>query len=81
MSHIMALGFYSLDYSLLNTTCAGDNSQCIKLCILVCWLNQSTSWSPIIELDWPLQYFYSLYWGVNDVSTIDYGDIICGNPI
>ena len=48
--------------------------------MLVCWLNATTSWTGIIDLSWQFRYFYSLYWGVNIVTTIDYGDIQSGNP-
>jgi hypothetical protein len=45
----------------------------------VCWL-LSSAYSPIIELDWSLRYFYSLYWGVNTITTISYDDITPANP-
>jgi hypothetical protein len=47
----------------------------------VCWLYSATAFSPIINYDWKLQYFYTLYWGVNTIATISYGDIAPNNPI
>lgn len=49
--------------------------------ILVCWLVSSTAYSPIISLDYSLQYLYTLYWGINTITTISYGDIAPNNPI
>ena len=48
---------------------------------LVCWLYSSTAYSPINSLSYPLQYLYTLYWGINTITTISYGDIAPMNPI
>lgn len=48
---------------------------------VVCWLYNSTAYSPIISLPYSLQYLYTLYWGVNTITTISYGDIAPMNPI
>jgi hypothetical protein len=48
---------------------------------VVCWLNNSTAWAGIIELRWTLHYFYSLYWGINTICQISYGDIAPMNPL
>ena len=47
----------------------------------MCWLNSATAYSPIISYDWPIQYFYMMYWGINTITTISYGDIASNNPI
>lgn len=47
---------------------------------IVCWLYESTAYSPIISLDWSLQYFYTLYWGIGVITNIEYGDISPNNP-
>lgn len=47
---------------------------------LVCWLYSSTAYSPINSFDWQIQYFYTLYWGINTMTTISYGDIAPNNP-
>jgi hypothetical protein len=46
----------------------------------VCWLYSATAYSPIMEYGWRLRYFYSLYWGLNTITTISYGDIAANNP-
>ncbi len=48
---------------------------------IVCWLNSSNAYSSIISLSWEWQYFYSIYWGINIVCMIAYGDIAPSNPI
>lgn len=48
---------------------------------LVCWLNSATAFSPIISYDWEIQYFYTVYWGVNTIANISYGDIASANQI
>ena len=46
-----------------------------------CWLYSSTAFVGIIDESWSIQYLYSLYWGVNTMTTISYGDIAGYNPI
>jgi hypothetical protein len=48
---------------------------------LVCWIYSATTYSPIISLSWQWQYMYSLYWGINTITTISYGDIAPNNPL
>lgn len=72
LSHVMGLFFYSLDYYIyINGIYAPQ----------YCWLVASTAYTGIIYQDWSIQYLYSLYWGVNTMTTISYGDIAGGNPI
>jgi hypothetical protein len=47
---------------------------------IVCWIYSSTAFSPIVFLPWAWQYFYSLYWGINTITNISYGDIQGANP-
>lgn len=49
--------------------------------MIVCWLTSSTSYSPISSLSYGWQYFYSLYWGINTITNISYGDISPLNPL
>jgi hypothetical protein len=44
-------------------------------------LNSATTFSPILSYDWQIQYFYTLYWGINTITTISYGDIAPNNPV
>ncbi len=53
----------------------------VHFLMIVCWIFSSTAFSPINTLPWYLQYFYSFYWGINQVTNISYGDIQGGNPI
>lgn len=46
----------------------------------VCWIFNSTAYAPIVNLPWAWQYFYSLYWGINTITNISYGDIQGANP-
>ena len=46
----------------------------------MCWLYSATAYSPIISYQWQIQYFYSVYWGVNTITNISYGDIAANNP-
>ena len=48
---------------------------------LVCWLYSATAYSPIMSYSWNIRYFYSVYWGIDTISTISYGDIAPNNPI
>lgn len=33
-----------------------------------------------MNFGWHIRYFYTLYWGVNTIATISYGDIAPNNP-
>jgi hypothetical protein len=72
LSHVMGLFFYALDYYIyINGIYAPQ----------FCWLYSSTAYTGIIDQPWSIQYLYSLYWGVNTMTTISYGDIAGNNPI
>lgn len=45
------------------------------LLYLVCWLYNAVAYTPIANYSWQIQYFYALYWGVNTVTNISYGDV------
>ena len=79
LSHIVGLIFYAMDYQFLASGYYPPDRTYFLM--KECWLISSTAYSPIIELSWPLQYLYTLYWGVNTISTISYGDIAPLNPI
>ena len=81
LAHLWGIGFYIIDNYLLNQPICVNNPSCKNRSILDCWLNSCTAWSPISGLDWNLQYFYSLYWGINTMCQISYGDIAPNNPI
>jgi hypothetical protein len=34
-----------------------------------------------MSYSWNIRYFYSVYWGIDTISTISYGDIAPNNPI
>ena len=72
LSHAVGLIFYAMDAYFLYTGYYEPD---------FCWLISSTAYSPIISLDYSLQYLYTLYWGVNTITTISYGDIAPLNPI
>lgn len=71
LSHIVGLVFYALDYYFLTTGYYAPD---------FCWLISSTARNNIIDLEWPIQYLYTIYWGVNTITTISYGDIAPLNP-
>lgn len=73
LSHACGLVFYLIDYALVNQPMCQDNPE-------LCWLYSSTAYSPILEYNWQIRYFYTLYWGVNNITTISYGDIGPNNP-
>lgn len=68
----MGLIFYAMDYYILTNGIFAPE---------FCWLFQSTAYTGIIDEPWQIQYLYSLYWGVNTMTTISYGDIAGYNPI
>ena len=72
LSHAIGLIFYAMDEYFLNSK---------KYPSDWCWIVSSTAYSPINSLPYSLQYLYSLYWGVNTITTISYGDIAPLNPI
>lgn len=78
-SHVIGVIFYIIDYYIY--TQGIFQPSCTFLLNLVCWLGSSTAYSPIISLPYYWQYFYSLYWGINTISTISYGDIAGSNPL
>lgn len=80
IAHTIGTIYYAIDYSISQSpTCINDNSR-ISISIIVCWLYSATAYSPIMDYGWRLRYFYSLYWGVNTIATISYGDIAPNNP-
>jgi hypothetical protein len=59
-----------------------DSNNNVHINILIdCWLYNSTAYSNIISLDYSLRYLYTLYWGLNTITTISYGDIGLSNPV
>jgi hypothetical protein len=64
----------------LTTPVASKTIRVNILLSLVCWLYSATAYSPILNYDWQIQYFYTLYWGLNTIATISYGDIAPNNP-
>lgn len=72
LSHLIGLIFFAMDEHFLNSGYYAPD---------FCWLISANAYSPIISLDYPLKYLYTLYWGVNTITTISYGDIAPLNPI
>ena len=72
LSHLVGLIFYAMDSYFYVTGYYEPD---------FCWLISSTAYSPIYYLPYSLQYLYTLYWGVNTITTISYGDIAPLNPI
>ena len=45
------------------------------------WVYTEQLFSPIISLDWTLQYMYAMYYAVETFTTIAYGDCTPKNPV
>ena len=79
-SHVAGIIFYIIDYHFVKSPLCQQNQDCKISLIIVCWLYNSTAYSPIIELGLSYQYFYIVYYGISTISTISYGDIQAHNP-
>lgn len=80
IAHCIGVIFYIIDNYFLQS--GYFESQCNNFfyMFIVCWLTSSTAYSPISSLPYGWQYFYSLYWGINTITNISYGDIAPMNP-
>lgn len=45
------------------------------------WVYNELLFSPVIALDWTMQYMYAMYYSVETFTTIAYGDCTPKNPI
>ncbi len=79
LSHVVGFIFFAMDNYFIHYGYYPPD--CTYIFIIVCWLVSSLARNDIYLLDWPIQYVYTLYWGVNTITTISYGDIAPLNPI
>lgn len=74
-SHYLGVGFFAIDYMVYQTNYYGPNTP------NVCWIFNSVLDYNITQSPWWIQYLYSLYFSVGNITTIAYGDIVARNPI
>ena len=73
--HFMAIFFYIISMQLYNTNYYGPNTPNIV------WVYNSWAFYQIAFLTWYRKYSYIMYYGIEFVTTIAYGDITPKNPI
>lgn len=74
-SHWLGVGFFAIDYMVLANNSYGPNTP------NYCWVYNSGLNFNLSQAHWSVQYVYSLYYAVGNISTIAYGDITARNPI
>lgn len=73
-SHFLGVGFFAIDYSLYLNNSYGPNTP------NHCWTYNSALDYNITQSHWSIQYLYSLYFSIGNITTIAYGDIVALNP-
>lgn len=74
-AHYLGIFFFVIDLAIYNSNYYGPNTPSY------CWVyNSPTEYAFIVNHRWYIQYLYSLYFSVGNVTTIAYGDIIPLNP-
>ena len=74
-SHWMGVGFFAIDHWVYRNNIYGPNTP------NYCWIYNSALEHNISGAPWYIQYVYTLYYSVGNITTIAYGDITAYNPI
>lgn len=76
-SHWLGVGFFALDYMVYASNYYGPNTP------MYCWLYNSGlgAGHDLTQEHWTIQYLYTLYFSVGNITTIAYGDITARNPV
>ena len=74
-SHWFGVGFFALDYWVYSSNYYGPNTPSY------CWIYNSPLNFNITQTHWTIQYLYSLYFSIGNITTIAYGDIVPRNPV
>jgi hypothetical protein len=74
-SHWFGIGFFALDYWIYTNNIYGPNTP------NYCWIYNSPLTINISDSEWYIQYLYSVYFSIGNISTIAYGDVVPRNPL
>lgn len=75
--HWLGVGFFAVDYQVYASNFYGPNTP------NYCWVYNSglNPGHNLTVQHWSIQYLYTLYFSVGNITTIAYGDITARNPI
>jgi len=74
-THYLGVMFFSIDYTIYESNYYGPNTP------NYCWIYNDLLDFNISQEPWWIQYLYSFYFSVGNITTIAYGDITAKNPI
>ena len=72
-AHILGVGFFAIDHHIYETNLFGPNTP------NHCWIFNSGLGFSIVGEPWYVQYVFTLYYSVGNVTTIAYGDVVSRN--